>query len=204
MTPETYLMRSMRLEDIPQVLHIDQASFPIPWSARTYQFEINSRETSHLVVLETVVPETRQVHGLFTLLQALWKPEPPKIVVGYGGCWLIAGEAHISTIAVHPDYRGHSLGELLLVGMLSRALRLNAEYSVLEVRASNLAAQALYRKYEYEFVGRRRGYYRDNNEDALIMEIRPLDSAYRQRFDTRVAALRERVAYIDRFTRISQ
>jgi len=122
-------------------------------------------------------------------------------VIGYGGCWLIAGEAHISTIAVHPDHRGQGLGELLLASMLKRAIRLGGEYSVLEVRESNEAAQALYRKYEYTVIGRRRQYYRDNGEDALLMEARPLDGAYYRRIEARLAALSGRVHFDDRFTR---
>ena len=111
----------------------------------------------------------------------------PGEVIGYGGCWLIAGEAHISTIAVHPAHRGKGLGELLLASMLKCAIRLGGEYSVLEVRESNATAQALYRKYEYMVIGRRRQYYRDNGEDALLMEARPLDSAYYQRIEARLA-----------------
>jgi ribosomal-protein-alanine N-acetyltransferase len=122
------------------------------------------------------------------------------VVVGYGGCWLIAGEAHISTIAIHPNYRGKGLGELLLAGMLQRAIYLGGEYSVLEVRVSNFTARRLYEKYEYETIGRRKGYYRDNGEDALLMEVRPMDTAYQKRLVARLATLNERVAFSDQFT----
>lgn len=195
---QPYIMRHMRLEDIPQVVQVDELSFPTPWSARTYQFEITNRETSHLIVLEATGGSSGQQGGLRTLFQRLRAPKTSTIV-GYGGCWLIAGEAHISTIAVHPAYRGRNLGELLLAGMLSRAVRLDAEYSVLEVRVSNSPAQALYRKYEYEVTGVRRGYYRDNGEDAYLMEVRPLDEAYRARLQERVTAIRQQVSFIDQF-----
>ena len=99
-------------------------------------------------------------------------------IIGYAGMWLIDGEAHISTIAVHPDFRSRGLGEVLLAGILSRGMFLDAEYSVLEVRVSNHSAINLYKKYEYEIVGRRKRYYRDNNEDALIMTVNNLDQAY--------------------------
>lgn len=195
------MMRHMRLEDIPQVVQVDELSFPTPWSARTYQFEITNRETSHLVVLEAPGVDAGQPGGLRTFFQRLRGPKTTGgVIVGYGGCWLIAGEAHISTIAVHPAYRGRNLGELLLVGMLARAVRLEAEYSVLEVRVSNSPAQALYRKYEYEVTGVRRGYYRDNGEDAYLMEVRPLDAAYRTRLQERISALRQQVSFIDQFT----
>lgn len=203
MTPQ-YLMRHMRLEDIPQVVHIDELSFPTPWSARTYEFEIINRDTSHLVVLEAADQPLVSSTKWRTVFQRFLKSETSSpttaTIVGYGGCWLIAGEAHISTIAVHPDYRGRGLGELLLAGMLQRAMMLHGDYSVLEVRVSNLTAQALYRKYGYKTVGRRRGYYRDNAEDAFLMEARPLDEDYQEQFTERLKLLRERVPYIDHFT----
>jgi ribosomal-protein-alanine N-acetyltransferase len=197
---DSYLLRHMCLEDIPQIVMIDQASFPNPWSPRTYQFEISNRNTSQMVVLE--IPDLNPVRagGLRGAVQRLLSPRIPGVVVGYGGCWLIAGEAHISTIAVHPDFRGQGLGELLLIGMLQRGISLGGEYSVLEVRASNLTAQALYEKYEYKVVGRRKGYYHDNREDALLMEARPLDEAYRQRLNERAEALSKRISYTDQFT----
>ncbi|MBI5957777.1 MAG: ribosomal protein S18-alanine N-acetyltransferase [Chloroflexi bacterium] len=203
MTP-TYLTRHMRLEDIPQVVSIDRLSFSSPWSPNTYQFEVNNRETSHLVVIEVHEAGFAPVNGLRGLVQRLLRPKTAPLLAGYGGCWLIAGEAHISTIAVHPDFRGRGLGELLLTNMLQRAMNLDGEYSVLEVRASNRTAQALYEKYEYKVVGRRKGYYRDDGEDALLMEVRPFDEAYRQRFAAHVAALSKRVTYHDQFTRQSK
>lgn len=199
MTPHT-IVRSMRLEDIPQVVAIDRASFTLPWSPNTYQFEINNRDTSHLVVLETLNSSLPPATGWQALLRRFYKPPATGELIGYGGCWLIAGEAHISTIAVRPDHRGQGLGELLLVSMLRRAIALEGEYSVLEVRATNTNAQALYHKYEYQVVGQRKGYYRDNNEDALLMEVRPLDAAYQQRLEARAAALAERLSYTDHFT----
>ena len=201
MTPPI-IMRPMRAEDIPEVVAIDRVSFPIPWSSRTYAFEINNNETSQMVVLETPAPPPPEPTGLGGVFRWLLHggATSETAIIGYGGCWLIAGEAHISTIAVHPAYRGKGLGELLLVGMLQRALNLGGEYSVLEVRISNEPAQALYRKYEYTIVGRRPGYYRDNGEDAYLMEARPLDNAYQQRLTERTRALQQRVNFVDQFT----
>ncbi len=133
---QPYILRRMRVEDIPQVVQIDEQSFPSPWSPRTYEFEITNRETSHLVVLEAP-NQLVQPRGVGGLLRRLLGSKASPQIIGYGGCWLIAGEAHISTIAVHPDYRGRGLGELLLTGMLQRAMNLNGEYSVLEVRITN-------------------------------------------------------------------
>jgi ribosomal-protein-alanine N-acetyltransferase len=196
------IMRPMRAEDIPQVVAIDRESFPTPWSSRTYAFEIENNATSQMVVLEVPAAPPTDSNGLGAMFRRLLHGDTPSdiAIIGYGGCWLIAGEAHISTIAVHPAYRGKGLGELLLSGMLQRALNLGGEYSVLEVRVSNEPAQALYRKYEYAIVGRRPGYYRDNGEDAFLMEVRPLNTAYQQRLAERTHALRQRVDFVDQFT----
>ncbi len=199
-----YRLRNMQRADIPQVLEIDRVSFPIPWSEKTYIFEVTNRETSHLVVLEQMPQNASRFSGLGQLVWRALGQMGDHPLIGYGGCWLIAGEGHISTIAVHPDFRGRGLGELLLAGMLQRTMNLGAEYSVLEVRESNRAAQVLYEKYEYTVVGRRKGYYHDNGEDALLMEVRPLDQAYYQRFTTRVKMLQARVTYIDRFSQSSR
>lgn len=198
MTPRV-IVRRMTLDDINQVVAIDRESFSTPWSANAYRFEVANRDTSHLVVLETY-SDTNGA-GLRRMLWPFARRAQPGQVIGYGGCWLIAGEAHISTIAVHPVHRGQGLGELLLASMLKHAIRLGGAYSVLEVRESNLTAQALYRKYEYAVIGRRKHYYRDNGEDALLMEARPLDGAYYRRIEARLAALSGRIHFDDRFTR---
>ena len=90
-------------------------------------------------------------------------------------------EAHISTIATMREWRGRGIGELLLVAMIDEAQSLGAEKVTLEVRVSNLVAQNLYRKYGFKVEGRRRRYYSDNGEDALIMTTPPLyEEAYEQ------------------------
>ncbi|MGQ9848596.1 MAG: ribosomal protein S18-alanine N-acetyltransferase [Aggregatilineaceae bacterium] len=198
------IVRPMRLTDIGQVVAIDRVSFSTPWSANAYRFELTNRDTSHLVVLELTAVSHLSEGRWRWLLRPLMRRTPAAQVIGYSGCWLIAGEAHISTIAVRPDYRGQGLGELLLASMLRRAIQLHAEYSVLEVRESNATAQALYRKYEYRVVGRRRHYYRDDGEDALLMELRPLDAAYAQRLETRWQALAQRIQFDDQFTHVHQ
>jgi len=189
----------MRHEDIQQVVEVDKLSFPLPWSSRSYLFEINDNDSAHMVVLETDATP-RKSNGLLGVLRRLSGPLPTETIAGYGGFWLIDGEAHISTIAVHPGFRGRGLGEVLLAGMLARSMALKAEYSVLEVRVSNATAINLYRKYEFEVVGRRKGYYRDNNEDAFLMHLAPMDDAYCTRFAERVATLKKQVAYSDLFT----
>ena len=117
---------------------------------------------------------------------------PP--ILGYGGFWLMVGEAHISTIAVQPKWRRRGIGELLLVAMLDRAIELEADMATLEVRVSNVTAQNLYHKYGFRQVGLRRRYYRDSNEDALIMSTERLTSAtFQSHFQQLKRALREKL-----------
>jgi len=118
---------------------------------------------------------------------------PP--ILGYGGFWLMAGEAHISTIAVQPGWRRRGIGELLLAAILDRATELEADMATLEVRVSNVTAQSLYQKYGFRQAGLRRRYYRDSDEDALIMSTEGLTSAtFQSHFQQLRRALRERLA----------
>jgi ribosomal-protein-alanine N-acetyltransferase len=190
-----FTLRYMRLDDISQVVSVDASSFPSPWSPASYAFEIANNSTSHMIVLEM---QRQASPGWRRVWQRLGGQPEPLVIVGYAGMWNIGGEAHISTIAVHPEWRRQGLGEALLNGLLTRAAALNSEYSVLEVRVSNQSAQALYRKYGYEIVGDRKGYYRDNNEDAYLMHLPELDAVYLERLHVLTDALRNRVTFTDR------
>jgi ribosomal-protein-alanine N-acetyltransferase len=148
----------MRLEDLPAVMEIDRLSFPIPWSERTYQFEITENPSSHLLVT-TTDPESAA-----------------PAIIGFSGYWLVVDEAHISTFAVHPQWRRQGIGGALMREVLRQAAFQGATIATLEVRVSNLVAQHLYANYGFVPVGNRRGYYRDNNEDALLMTTYSLKS----------------------------
>jgi len=92
-------------------------------------------------------------------------------------------EAHVTTIALHPDYRGRGLGELLLTNLIDISYDIGAKWVTLEVRVSNYIAQNLYRKYGFREAGLRHRYYSDNQEDALIMWTEEINSpAYREQF----------------------
>ncbi|MEO8287203.1 MAG: ribosomal protein S18-alanine N-acetyltransferase [Chloroflexota bacterium] len=106
---------------------------------------------------------------------------------GYAGLWLMVDEAHVTTIGVHPDHRGQGAGELLFLGLADISREMKATRMTLEVRVSNLSAQALYRKYGLEIAGVRRRYYSDNGEDAYIMWSEPVASP---EFQNRIATLR--------------
>ncbi|HST04276.1 MAG TPA: ribosomal protein S18-alanine N-acetyltransferase [Chloroflexia bacterium] len=111
-------------------------------------------------------------------------------VVGYAGLWLMVDEAHVTTIGVHPSQRGYGAGELLFLGLADIAREMRAHRLTLEVRVSNLSAQALYRKYGLEIAGVRKRYYSDNGEDAYIMWSEPVGSP---EYESRISALRKQL-----------
>ena len=179
-------VEAMLVEDILRVSEIDQLSFPLPWSPTSYRYELTQNANSHFVVAviggpaETTAPKAKPAEGLGWLRPSHWfqqpaPPTPAREVVGYGGFWFIVDEAHVSTIAVHPDWHGQGVGEMVFTAMLEQALDLGAVTATLEVRVTNTVAQGLYTKYEFEETGRRKRYYRDNGEDALLMtaELHP-------------------------------
>lgn len=143
-----FLVREMQPEDIPAVMEIDLNAFPNPWPENTYRFELRKNPASHLLVIQT---------------------REPAQVVGAGGYWLIVDEAHISTFAIHPAWRHRGVGKVLLAALLRQAVALGAATAMLEVRAGNAAAQALYAGYGFHPVGLRKGYYKNNGEDAVLM-----------------------------------
>ena len=150
-------IRPMTLEDIEEVAEIDQLSFANPWPQSSYRYELTSNPMSRLWVAEV-----GKLSGNFRL-------------VGMIVVWLIEDEAHIATIAVHPDFRRKGIGRSLLAYALRESICVGARYAMLEVRKSNQEAQELYLKFGFEVVNRRARYYRDNNEDALLMNLNNLD-----------------------------
>jgi ribosomal-protein-alanine N-acetyltransferase len=149
-------IRRMTLDDLQAVLEIDELSFPLPWSAKTYRFELKENPAAELSVAEI-------------------RENGRQRVIGYIGSWFIVDEIHISTLAVHPDYRRAGIGRKLLETVLYQAIRKDASIVTLEVRVSNHIAQNLYRRYGFKVVGSRKGYYRDNNEDAFLMTLDDLN-----------------------------
>ena len=194
----TLTLRYMRLVDIPQVVAIDQITFVPPWSARSYAYEVAESTYSHMVVLEEIEDQP-PAKSLFR-----WFFSPPRgpvsRIVGYGGLWLISDEAHISTIATHPEFRHRGWGELLLAGMVQKAILLHASYVVLEVRVSNVTAQNLYYKYGFVTTDVKKGYYHNNGEDAYDMRLDLRDEAVFARLEKLFAQLFARNSHVDAFT----
>jgi ribosomal-protein-alanine N-acetyltransferase len=172
------IIERMTLDDIAEVMDIEQVAFPLPWPAQAYRQELQNFGRSYFIVARAI-PNGNGQHetpARTGLLQRIVQRKPRRAlpdrpVVGYGGLWVVADDGHISTIATHRDWRGKGVGELLLLSMLREAQRRNAAVATLEVRVSNTVAQALYRKYRFDEVGLRKHYYRDNGEDAMIMEV---------------------------------
>lgn len=152
------IFRPMQLDDVPVVAAIDQISFPSPWSESTYRQELRKNRAAHLYVAE----QLSELKGIAE-------------IVGYIGFWYIVDEVHISTIAVHPDRRRRGIGRMILNHALEQARAMGAELATLEVRESNTGAIELYRAFGFALKGRRPGYYRDTEEDALVMFKERLD-----------------------------
>jgi ribosomal-protein-alanine N-acetyltransferase len=193
----TIRVEEMRLSDVPEVMEIEQMAFPLPWPLHAYNYELLENELSYYFVARFLGPTVaEQGENLWTRLRRSLRVNRDSTVVGYGGFWVLYDEAHISTLAVETAWRQQGIGELLLLTMLERAVELRARVATLEVRTSNIPAQNLYHKYNFQMVGLRRRYYSDNNEDAFIMSTNIQSTAYRRYLEKRSADLRARLSYL--------
>lgn len=201
MIMQPHRLRAMTPEDIDQVLHIDAQSFAVSWSRVTFLHEMTQNPDASLgVVLKSEPVIDPNGHVGFSFVRRLLHPKLEEKVVAFAGMWIHGTEAHISTIASHPQYRRQGFGELMLLGMIGRAIQHGADHVVLEVRMSNTTAQTLYRKYEFAGIGYYPRYYHDNQEDALYMVVRPLDEAYQVRLRGRAALLAAKAPFVDEFS----
>jgi len=150
----------MKLEDIPRVHEIDIQSFSLPWPEKSFTFELTENPSSLSLVVEVVAQDR------------------PLVVIGMSVVWIIVDEAHIATIAIDPEFRGVGYGRSLLAETLRQSIQRGALMATLEVRESNLIAQELYRSLGFIIFGRRAHYYRDNDEDAIMMIVEPLGVKY--------------------------
>ena len=145
----------MRPEDLDEVLAIERASFSMPWSRGAFLYEIQQNRVARCRVMRE-----------------------GGVIVGYLCVWEIADEIHVTNVAVHPRRRRQGIARALLGGVLEEARARDLRLIVLEVRPSNQEAIGLYESFGFRVTGRRRGYYYDTGEDALVMEARlPADSS---------------------------
>ena len=150
----------MMLEDIPAVIELDKLSFTLPWPERSFRFELTDNPASRC-----------------------WVFEQDGKIVGMIVAWLLVDEAHVATIATHPDHRRQGIARKLLTYALRYMSKEGAITSFLEVRESNTAAQEMYREFGYEAAGRRKRYYKDTDEDAILMTLDGLDDFKVQALD---------------------
>ncbi len=145
------VIRRMTLADVAAAHEIDVLSFSLPWPERSLRHEVTDNPAARCWVAE--------VDGRLAAMLVLW---------------LIVDEAHIATLATHPAFRRQKIGQRLLVEALDSAYNEGARSALLEVRAGNEPALRLYRKLGFEAVGCRPRYYKDNNEDAILMTLSKL------------------------------
>jgi ribosomal-protein-alanine N-acetyltransferase len=155
----TFALYPMLAGDVSQVAAIDRLSFPQPWSERSFRYEVTQNPNAHFWVA---------VAGDGQRAWWRWWAPPIRQIIGYGGLWFVIDEAHINTLAVHPEWRGHGIGRALLSRLMAQAAALGGRTITLEVRVSNHIAQALYRAHAFKDVGLRPRYYSDG-EDAILM-----------------------------------
>ena len=136
----------MSISDISEVSRIERNSFSTTWPTDAFYNELNTNKLAHYFVGRI----------------------GSKVVV-YGGIWVIFEDSHVTTIAVDEGHRGKKFGEFMLQHLIDEAIERGAAWMTLEVRESNVVAQQLYRKYGFTTVTTRKGYYSDNNENALVM-----------------------------------
>lgn len=156
----TVELAPLLLDDLDEIEVIEAVSFASPWPKSAYRTELTSNRLAHYVAARR---DGR--------------------IVGFGGIWLMVDEAHVTTMAVHPDVRRNGIATSILLELLQEARRRGARVATLDVRVSNLDAQRLYRSFGFLEVGRRVRYYDDNGEDALIMTTGELESAEQLQFE---------------------
>jgi len=146
---DTIIYRKMNVDDIDGVLKIEEEAFSLPWTKEAFTEEMTTNLHAYYVVAENGVGQ----------------------IVGFCGMWLVMDESHITNVAVTELAKGQGIGE----GLMREAIRVAKEHEVvlmtLEVRVSNSIAQNLYRKLDFQNGGIRKGYYSDNQEDALVMWV---------------------------------
>ncbi len=146
---DTVFYRKMTVADVDSVLKIEEEAFSLPWTRDSFVQEMTTNLHAYYIVAEND-------HGQ---------------IVGFCGMWMIIDESHITNVAVAEQVKGQGIGE----GLMREAIRVAREHEVvlmsLEVRVSNTIAQNLYRKLDFQNGGIRKGYYTDNQENALVMWV---------------------------------
>jgi ribosomal-protein-alanine N-acetyltransferase len=146
---DTVFYRKMTVADIDSVLKIEEEAFSLPWTRDAFVQEMTTNLHAYYVVAENDVGQ----------------------IIGFCGMWMVVDESHITNVAVAEEFKGQGIGE----GLMREAIRVAKEHEIvlmtLEARVSNTIAQNLYRKLDFQNGGIRKGYYTDNQENALVMWV---------------------------------
>jgi len=175
---EQLTIEPMREADVPAVQIIERDIFSTPWPRNAYYRELASRNSAHYIVLR------RQGGAPGEALRAAGAtggspPMEDEEIVGYAGMWRMYDEAHVTTIGVRHDVQHSGYGRVLFAALVQAAYDMGAKWVTLEVRTSNENAMRMYEGFGFKVIGRRKGYYTDNGEDAIVMWS---DSIYSPRF----------------------
>ena len=146
-----FVIDEMTEDDLDEVLEIEQASFPFPWSRELFEKEFENSHSFNYVVRH----EARGGRG----------------VVGYILFWKVADEIHILDIALHDEFRRRGLGRRLLTKVFCEAAEMGCRFAILEVRENNVEGFGLYSSFGFKEIGLRKGYYK-NGEDAIVMGLK--------------------------------
>lgn len=145
-------LKPLSSNQLEQAVALDQLCFGGLWTLEGYQREIANPNSTLLIL---TIPNAESFDQ--------------EQIIGLGCYWAILEEAHITMLAVHPDFQGQGLGKLLIYHLLESAYQRQLERATLEVKATNEVALGLYTKFGFKIAGRRKGYYQDTGEDALIL-----------------------------------
>jgi [ribosomal protein S18]-alanine N-acetyltransferase len=146
-----YIVERMREEDLREVVEIEEMTGLNRWGYDAYRRELLKNPNAVMLVARSL--------------------RPGRSVIGFFAGWTIENELHINNIASHPDYRRMGVGRALMEEGIDVSIQRSVAFVLLEVRASNHAAQELYRKLGFHFINRRRDYYRAPTEDAFVMKL---------------------------------
>lgn len=211
-------LKPLTAEQLTAAVELDHLCFGGLWTKSGYERELDSPNSQLLILeahqrnaecrMQNVEGRGQEVEGsphekisppgtninVSASLRPCVPTSPP--LIGLGCFWSILEEAHITILAVHPDWRRQGLGQLLLYALLKDATRRQLERATLEVKPSNQAALSLYRKFGFLEAGRRRSYYQDTGEDALILWRSGLQTAeFREILTNFYQQLQPRLAY---------
>ncbi len=170
-----YIIRKATVEDLYKMLEIEKEAFgKHHWSYQAFESELNNQYSTYFICLDVL---------------------DEKGVVGYIVYWKVLDEGHITTIAVSSNYRRKHLADILLYKIIQDAIKKNIKWLTLEVRNSNQSAINLYKKFQFLQLGIRKGYYQDNNEDALILWTNKISS---DEYNNHIHGILEKILLADK------